>query len=266
MTYVRCHDDIGWNVLAAEAAGDADHAPYDLARVTRFYAGETPDSYARGRSFQCANPDHVHGSNGMASALAGIEAAQAAGDAAALAQAERRLLLLYGIAFAASGLPLIYMGDEIALGNDRDFERDPRRAGEGRWLHRPAMDWAAADAAATGGGGGTAGRIAGALRRMIAVRTRTPALRADVPMRALMGVSTGDRALLALARGEDFLLLANFGAQPATVAQPADVAAGRWRDLLDCELLDCDPREGAAREIALPFTIAPYALHWLSRA
>jgi amylosucrase len=46
LTYLRCHDDIGWNVLREEAAGDSECAPFDLSRIARFYAGETSDSYA----------------------------------------------------------------------------------------------------------------------------------------------------------------------------------------------------------------------------
>ena len=42
------------------------------------------------------------------------------------------------------GIPLVYMGDEIALLNDRSFADDAAKADDNRWLHRPAMDWEAA--------------------------------------------------------------------------------------------------------------------------
>ena len=253
LTYLRCHDDIGWNVLRGEAAGGAHHAPFDLARTARFYAGDAPDSFARGRSFQSAGGDHVHGTNGMASALAGIADAQERGDADALILAERRLQLLYGIVFATAGLPALYMGDEIALGNDEAYLDDPLRAAEGRWLHRPTMDWATADGVAAGRDvDTTAGRIGRALRRMIAVRCATPALRADAPMRAL---EFADRAVLGIARGEDMVALFNLSAHPVVATPPAALAGTRWRDLLDMD----------ETTVALPVALAPYAIRWLRR-
>ena len=42
---LRCHDDIGWNVLQREAAGADGNAPFDLAHAARFFAGGVPDSY-----------------------------------------------------------------------------------------------------------------------------------------------------------------------------------------------------------------------------
>ncbi|NOT88589.1 MAG: amylosucrase [Lysobacter sp.] len=253
LTYLRCHDDIGWNVLREEARGGESHAPFDLARVARFYAGDTGDSFARGCSFQSAGGDHVHGTNGMASALAGIADAQARGDADALALAEQRLQLLYGIVFVTAGLPALYMGDEIALGNDEAYIDDPLRAAEGRWLHRPAMAWAKADAVDAGHDTETtAAHISSALRRMIAVRRASPALRGDAPMRAL---DFADTALLGIARGDDFIALFNLSARPVSATPPTAFVGSRWRDLLD----DNKPA------IALPIVLAPYALRWLRR-
>lgn len=254
LTYLRCHDDIGWNVLREEAAGNADRAPFDLARIARFYAGDTDDSFSRGRSFQSAGGDHVHGTNGMTSALAGVADAQSRVDADALALSEQRLQLLYGIVFATSGLPTLYMGDEIALGNDDHYSDDPLRTDEGRWLHRPTMDWATADAIGAGHDTGTtAARINRPLRQMIAVRRATPALRADAPMRAL---EFADPALLGIARGDGFIALFNLSARPVMATPPSALLGSRWRDTLDKD----EPI------IALPVMLAPYAVRWLRRA
>jgi amylosucrase len=242
--YVRCHDDIGWKVLADEATGKRGGAPFELNRIARFYAGDTPDSYARGRAFQSAGSDDAHGSNGMASALAGIAAAVETGDAHALALAQRRLLLLYGIAFSVAALPLIYMGDELGLGNDEDYARDPRHASEGRWLHRPLMDWNAANA----DGDDTSGNIGRAIRRMIAVRRETPALAADASMRAL---GFADPALFGLARGEGFVALFNMSARTQIIDSLRGFDTAHWQDLLQDE------------RIELPIVLEPYAMRWL---
>ena len=55
----------------------------------------------------------------------------------------RRLLLGYAVVFAFGGIPLIYMGDEIAMLNDLSYLEDPALADDSRWMHRPFMDWAA---------------------------------------------------------------------------------------------------------------------------
>ena len=49
----------------------------------------------------------------------------------------RRILLLYAVAFAHGGLPLIYMGDELGLLNDATYLDDPHKADDNRWMHRP---------------------------------------------------------------------------------------------------------------------------------
>jgi amylosucrase len=250
LTYLRCHDDIGWNVLREEAAGGDGRAPFDLARIAAFYAGETPGTYARGRSFQ-SDGDRVHGTNGMAAALSGIDDARLRGAAAAAVAAERRLLLLYGVVLVAAGLPTLYMGDEIAQGNDEAYVEDPARAGEGRWLHRPTMDWPTADAAARGTAEGGAGRIATALRGMLAARRTLPALRADAPT---VVVPFDDPALLGLLRGNDVLAVFNFAEDARALPQPTSLA-GAWRDALD----------PAAPE-GWPATLPGHGLRWLRRA
>lgn len=241
INYVRCHDDIGWGVLAEEAKGDAHRPGFDLQHVARYYAGNTVGSNARGRSFQSDASNAAHRSNGMASALAGIAGAQASDDAVALARAERLLLLLHGIALSVAGLPLLYMGDELALGNDEHFEDDPLHRDEGRWLHRPMMDWPLADAAAAaldvGDDANTtasspaavASRVRRGLQRLIAVRSAHPALAADAPMRAL---PLTDPALFGIARGDRFVALFNLGDAAATLTALPDHASG-WRDAID---------------------------------
>src|SRR6201999_4430692 len=100
LTYVRCHDDIGWAVTEKEAAAGKEDGFLHRRFLADFYAGDFPGSFARGARFQ---PDPVTGearTSGTAASLAGIEQAIASGDEVAIEMAIRRVLLLYAIAFA----------------------------------------------------------------------------------------------------------------------------------------------------------------------
>ena len=68
------------------------------------------------------------------------------------------------------------MGDEIGLVNDPGWADDPERAGDSRWMHRPAMDWDAA--ARRRDPRSVEGRLFGGLTRILEARRRTPQLRA----------------------------------------------------------------------------------------
>jgi len=238
LSYVRCHDDIGWNVLKAEAGQGGRDPVARLAAISRFFAGGE-GSYARGAAFQSSDPAAAHGSNGMAASLAGLE--DASGADAELAM--RRLLLLHGLALSFGALPVLYMGDELGQTNDYSYRQRPDRAMDSRWLQRPVLDedrFAQRHDAASG-----AGRVHAALRALIAARQRLPALAAGAP-RAL---PEAPPAVLALARGDSFLALYNFSGQPQSFR-----LAGSWND--------CLTRQAHSATLQL----APWAMHWLERA
>jgi amylosucrase len=248
LSYVRCHDDIGWNVLRAEAAEGSPPGPAArgaqarLAAISRFYAGDG-GSYARGEAFQSSDPHAAHGSNGMAASLVGLEgAAGGPNGAEAEVLALRRLLLLHGLALSFGALPVLYMGDELGQANDYSFRQRPDRAMDSRWLQRPMLDeqrFADRHDSST-----QAGRVYAALRALVAARRRLPALAASAP-RTLLPASP---AVLALQRGPDFLALYNFSGEPQRFALD-----GAWTDTFERRT-----REGQ-------ITLAPWAMHWLER-
>jgi amylosucrase len=208
-TYVRCHDDIGWAVSDEDAAALGINGFAHRRFLNDFFSGRFYESFARGELFQ-ENPATGDARiSGTAAALAGVEDALERGDERALDLAIRRLLLLYGIAFSFGGVPLLYMGDELALPNDRSFLADPEKADDNRWLHRPAMDWEAAERRhdpAT-----VEGRVFAGMRRLVEARRSLPVLHAEAPAEALW---TDDEGVFAYARrdlaGRRFLGLANF--------------------------------------------------------
>ena len=209
LTYVRCHDDIGWNVLRAEAGAESR-----LAAVAAFYADG--ESFGAGVAFQTGAERAVHGTNGSAASLTG----------AASADGVRRLLLLYGLALSFGGLPVLYMGDELGMENDHAYLADPGRAHDSRWVQRAHFDEQRY-------AGRHANPVYAGLRNLIAQRRRQDALAADAPRTLLASTHP---AVLALARGERFLNLSNFSAVPVTVSL-AELNAGAWPGQPDQVLL-----------------------------
>lgn len=222
ISYVRCHDDIGWNVLRPDVERSRSD-PGRLERIAGFF-GDEASGYASGSAFQAQGADAVHGTNGMAAALLGSEKVRTVAD---LHDAEARLVLLYGLALCIGGLPLIYMGDELAQGNDYSEGSRAARDADGRWLQRPPFDerrWAQRLDPDT-----TTGRVYARLRALIACRKTLPCLAANQPTQLL---PVENPALLALRRGSSFLAVANFSGRPETLDLRAlpGLTPTRWRD------------------------------------
>ena len=118
-------------------------------------------------------------------------------------------MLLYSVAYSFGGIPLLYMGDELALRNDTGYLDDPARAPDNRWMHRPPMDWAAAERRSDPAT--LEGRVFGWLQRLGEVRRALPALRGGGECRVL---DVGNGAVLAWRRRHPrsgtFIGLANF--------------------------------------------------------
>jgi amylosucrase len=215
LTYVRCHDDIGWAITEEDAAAVGESGHLHRRFLADFYAGDFAGSFARGERFQ---PDPGSGEariSGTAASLAGLELALEQGDEAEAELAIRRVLVLHAVAFAHGGVPVIYMGDELGLLNDRGYLDDPARRDDNRWMHRPFMDWEAAGRRHDPGS--VEGRLWSGLQRLIAARRATPAVHVRGSSRP---VWTGDDHVFGLLRehaGERLLLLANFGEQPRHV-------------------------------------------------
>ncbi len=147
-TYVRGHDDIGWAVTDEDAGAVGLDGAAHRQFLVDFFAGRFPGSPARGAPFQENEATGDARISGSTASLCGIEDALDRGDDAALTAGIRRLVLLYSVAYGFGGIPLLYSGDELAQRNDPGYLADPALAPDNRWMHRPALDWAAAARAA----------------------------------------------------------------------------------------------------------------------
>ncbi len=232
INYVRCHDDI---ILGA-IRDDLDRNSQICA--ANVLTGGDPGCFGDGEAFQAF--DGVPSVNGMTASLCGVPE-----DPLGVA----RHALLYGVCLALDGVPVIYMGDEFGLTNDRTYRDDPVKAKEGRWLQRPSMDWPVARGALEGEGDSRPVAVASAIATLIRRRKHHSAF-SDLSHARLLPGQTD--AVLGFRRGDfpkGLAILANFSAAPAVGWREEE---GGWRDLIS-------GREGVGREISL----APYELLWI---
>jgi amylosucrase len=145
VNYVRCHDDIGW-AFSDEDVRAAGFDPVEHRRFLRdFYTGTSQGSFAMGEPFQIDPRTGEARVSGTCASLAGLERALTLEDETEVDLAIRRILLIHGIVILIGGIPIIYLGDEIAMLNDHDYAMDPEKVGDSRWLHRAAFDWERAE-------------------------------------------------------------------------------------------------------------------------
>ncbi len=181
--YVRCHDDIGWAITDDDAGAVGWSGAGHRAFLSDFYSGQFPGSFARGAVFQFNPATGDRRISGSSASLAGLEAALEGGDEHAVALAVERILWAHAVACGFGGIPLLYMGDEIGLRNDHRYLLDPEHKADNRWLHRPPMDWTAADRRHLPGT--VEARIYHGLLAILRARGRTPHLHAQTPAEVL---------------------------------------------------------------------------------
>ena len=157
VTYVRCHDDIGWAIDAADAAAVGLNDFRHRSFLSDYYSGIHPGSPAHGLVFQ-ANPEtgdrRISGSTASLTGLAAVPTpadvenpgiASSGADSPGIDAVVGRIFLAHAIIMGWGGIPVLWMGDEIAMVNDPDWAAEPGHASDNRWAHRPRMDWARAD-------------------------------------------------------------------------------------------------------------------------
>ncbi len=172
VNYVRGHDDIGWTFSDEEVLESGFDPVAHRRFLTSFYTGRFEGSFARGEPFQ-EEATGIARVSGTCASLCGIESALESGDEVALDLAIRRVLLVYGVALTIGGLPMIYLGDEIAALNDYSYQDDPEKAGDTRWVHRATFDCARAEQRHERES--VPGRVYDGLQRLIRLRTRNQA-------------------------------------------------------------------------------------------
>jgi amylosucrase len=196
VNYVRVHDDIGWS-FADEDAVEVGIWGFDHRQfLNQFYTGQFPGSFASGLPFNYNPITRDMRICGTCASLAGLER----GDEHAI----DRILLIHAIILSAGGIPLLYLGDEVATPNDYSYRDDPAKADDSRWVHRPAFDWQRAERrhdATT-----PEGRVFQTLQRMIQVRQSNPVFAGN----RTRFFDTGSLHVLGYTHNQRLHVLANF--------------------------------------------------------
>lgn len=251
VNYVRVHDDIGWTFADEDAAevwiNGYDHRQF----LNRFYIGDFPGSFATGLPFNFNPRTGDMRISGTAASLAGLEKAIRLEDEHAQSLAIGRLLLIHSIILSVGGIPLLYLGDELASLNDYSYRDDPYKQDDSRWVHRSSFDLARAETERYDSETLT-GRMFKQLQQLISIRKRTPIFAGN---KALF-FDTGNPHILGYLHDRQLLVLCNFTEQHQVVSQETLRAyiptTGQPVDLLNDEFVAEQPE----------YVLKPYQFHW----
>ncbi len=142
VNYLRGHDDIGWSFDNNDAWAVGVSPEHHRDFLNRFYTGRFVGSFAAGIPFQHNEDTGDMRICGTTASLAGLEQALEQKDPLLSEMALLRMRMLYGIIFSIGGIPIIFMGEELAMLNDYSYIDHPDTADDSRWVHRTRMKWA----------------------------------------------------------------------------------------------------------------------------
>ncbi|GAB4516265.1 MAG: alpha-amylase family glycosyl hydrolase [Anaerolineae bacterium] len=251
VNYIRVHDDIGWS-FADEDAAEVGILGFDHRQfLNRFYTGQFQGTFATGVPFNF-NPETLDTRiSGTAASLAGLEQALQANNDRLIDLALGRLIMLHSLIIAAGGIPLLYLGDEIATTNDYSYRSDPVKSADSRWVHRPRFDWERAERRHDQTT--PEGRLFQAVQRMINIRKTNPVFADGMTL----FFDTLNPHVFGFLRNRQMLVLANFSEREQNVQWA--VLNAYWR--IPAMVKDLMTEQGIAAD--QPIVLQPYQFIWL---
>lgn len=250
VNYVRCHDDIGWTFADEDAVQLGINGFYHRQFLNSFYTGQFSGSFARGVPFNYNPVTHDMRISGMGASLAGLELALAENNAEYTEHALKRLRLIHSIILSVQGIPLIYLGDELATLNDYSYQQDAGKAADSRWVHRPRFDWQRAEQ--RNSPQTPAGYLFQALRQMVLLRQREAAFLGETRF-----FWTSTPHVLGYVCGGRVCVLANFSEHRVEVAPESvrnTLPTRQAKDLLTQQAID----------LTQPIVLGAYDVLWLT--
>lgn len=255
INYIRCHDDIGWgfNEQAIQGMGMSpqEHKQF----LIQFYKGDFSQSFSKGELYEF-NPTTMDARNsGTLASLCGLERAMEEKDAYQIELAYKRIHLIYGLIFAAPGIPLIYSGDEIAALNDYSYKGDPDKQHDSRWLHRRSFDWNQANKQVNQES--KEGITFNFIKEMIRIRKNNAIFNSLIPMRTIELNNLHLFSFVKEVDGQAFVGVFNFSEDRQFIYTEGFKKAGiggQKRDLIQGRLVDFEESR---------LQIGPYQFLWL---
>ncbi|WP_436007632.1 alpha-amylase family protein [Knoellia sp. LjRoot47] len=178
LTYLRCHDDIGWAIQDDDAAAVGLDGHAHRRFLTRWYAGDEWGSNADGLVFQY-NPETDDGrTSGTAASLVGLSTARTDEERDLAARALR---LGHAVVLGWGGIPVIWSGDELGQPNDPHWADEPGHEDDNRWAHRPRLERERHDARHDPTA--TSARVFEDLRELVRARASLPHLHGSIESR-----------------------------------------------------------------------------------
>jgi amylosucrase len=187
ITYVRCHDDIGWAIDDGDARAVGLTGSGHRRFLSDWYSGDFPGSWAEGLVFQDNPATGDRRISGTAASLAGLAGADPHGGLA-------RVLLAHAVVAGWGGIPVLWSGDELGQPNDPHWAEEPGHEDDNRWAHRPRLD--PASVAERHDTRTVAGRVFEGLAHLARVRAGLPQLHASAPSQVLTDTDDGVLALV----------------------------------------------------------------------
>jgi amylosucrase len=231
ITYLRSHDDIGWWFSDEDARALAIDPEAHRRYLTSFYEGSWAGSVARGLFAPGRLVDGSATISGTAATLAGLETAVEGIEGPAADLAVRRLLAAFAVVLGAGGIPMLFLGDEIAQLSDLTHPADSNLGGDIRWSQRPAFDWPRLRSAEAGLG--PEGVLLAGIRRLLEVRRGTHGFGPASPPEP---IDPGDNGLIGFRRGP-VTVVVNLTDRPVIVVR-AILPEGELFDLVTADAWD----------------------------
>lgn len=251
INYVRVHDDIGWSFADEDAAEMGIRGFDHRLFLNHFYTGKFTGSFATGLPFNYNPVNQDMRICGTCASLAGLEQGLNLGNPLYTENALRRIIMIHSLIISAGGIPLIYIGDEIATVNDYTYEGDEHKKADSRWVHRPSFDWKRAEHRHEELH--PAGRVFTALQGLIRIRQTHPHFNGT----QTQFVDVQNKHVLGFIRNQSLFVLANFSEFSQTVSKR--VLGAYWELPTQITDLVSDTKLENGDEIRLE----PYQFMWL---
>jgi len=252
ITYVRCHDDIGWAITDEDAGAVGLSGYFHRRFLSDWYAGLFSGSTAEGLVFQENPATGDRRISGTAAALAGLSAQ---GRPTEVDLALGRFFLAHAIVYGWGGIPVLWSGDELGMPNDPAWADERGHETDNRWAHRPRLDWRRAEQRhdlRT-----VPGRVFAGLAHLASVRAALPQLHASIRSEALPDDDGG--ILVTVRRAPVGTMVCLYNVTPETRAFPAE----RVRELGIEQPWDAMSSRTVEADEQGRYWLTPYAAWWL---